>query len=419
MRVENPQRNTIDSVETSARRESILVVDDTQANLRLLMNLLGNQGYKVRPVPNGELALISVRASSPDLILLDINMPGLSGYEVCETLKCDPETRDIPIIFVSVKDEALDKIKAFSLGGIDYVTKPFQPEEVLMRVETHLKLCRLQRSLQERNTQLENEIRERKHAEDEVRDLNRELDRRVQQRTAELELATSELQDFLYAASHDLKTPLRGINQLAHWLSEDYASALDEKGKEWNTLLINRVKRMDKLIDGILEYSRAGRKMEARQLIQLQPLLVRIIKRVKPPEELSILFEAPLPEMFCEKNMLETVFFHLIENAVKFMEAPDGQIRIGCREEASLWTFWVADTGPGIDVKYHEKIFQIFQSLQPHDDGENLGIGLALTKKILGLRGGRIWLESKIGVGSRFLFTLPKLPMGETPSDVS
>ena len=400
-------------------RESILVVDDTQANLRLLMDLLGSQGYRVRPVPSGELALNSIRVSRPELILLDINMPGLSGYEVCEALKNDPATCDIPIIFVSVKDEALDKVKAFSLGGVDYITKPFQAEEILMRVETHLKLGRLRRSLQERNAQLEDEIRERKRAEEDTLKLNRELDRRVRQRTEELELTANELQDVLYVVSHDLKTPLRGISQLVHWLSHDYAAAFDEKGKDWTILLLNRVKRMDKLLDGILDYSRVGRKMGSRQPIELEVLVTRTIERLSSSGKLSICVETPLPEISGEKDVLETVFFHLLDNAVKFLGDSGGQIRIGCREEESLWTFWVADNGPGIEAKYHEKIFQMFQTLHPRDDGSNLGIGLALIKKILNVRGGRIWLESEVGKGCTFFFSWPKMELENAPSQRS
>ena len=415
MHSETLQNDMIHSGETDARRESILVVDDTQANLRLLMNILGSQGYKVRPVPSGELAISSIKASIPDLILLDINMPGLSGYEVCETLKNDPVTCAIPIIFVSVKDDVLDKVKAFALGGVDYITKPFQSEEVLIRVKTHLSLCRLQRSLLERNAQLEHEITERKRAEKAVQILNRELDQRVKQRTVELELTTKELQDLLYAVSHDLKTPLRGISRLAHFLSQDYASAFDAQGKEWNTLLINRVKRMDKLLDGILEYSRIGRKSESRVAVLLEPLVTRMFERTGPPEECSLLFETALPEVVGETSVLETVFFHLLDNAVKFMGPAGGQLRIGCRDDGAHWTFWVADSGPGIDAKYHEKIFQIFQSLDPHDAGENLGIGLALIKKILELRGAGIWLESELGKGSTFCFTWPKLSPENAP----
>ncbi|MCP4544060.1 MAG: response regulator [Chloroflexi bacterium] len=133
----------------------ILIVDDTPANLRLLSGMLGEQGYKVRLAPNGKLALMNAQAAPPDLILLDIKMPGLSGYEVCEQLKADPRTRNIPVIFISALDQTEDKVKAFTLGGVDYVTKPLQVEEVLARVETHLKLRELQKQLTERVRELE------------------------------------------------------------------------------------------------------------------------------------------------------------------------------------------------------------------------------------------------------------------------
>ena len=150
----------------------ILIVDDTIANLRLLSNMLTQQGYKVRGVPNGSLALIGAQSASPDLILLDINMPDMNGYEVCQHLKADDRTRDIPIIFISALDEAMDKVKAFTAGGVDYISKPVQLEEVLARVENHLALRRLQQQLQEANTELAR--------------VNDELERRVEERTAEL-----------------------------------------------------------------------------------------------------------------------------------------------------------------------------------------------------------------------------------------
>jgi len=139
----------------------ILIADDVPANLRLLSNMLAEQGHKVRSVINGQMVLMATRAAPPDLILLDINMPGMNGYEVCEHLKVDERTRDIPIIFISALDETEDKVKAFTVGGVDYVTKPFQLEEVLARVETHLALRRLQAELQRANEELERRVEER------------------------------------------------------------------------------------------------------------------------------------------------------------------------------------------------------------------------------------------------------------------
>jgi len=156
---------TTDTSPTGGAQEApkgdILVVDDVPANLHLLSSMLTERGYKVRPAINGQMALMTARATPLDLILLDINMPGMNGYEVCEHLKADAQTRDTPIIFISALDETRDKVKAFTVGGVDYVTKPFQVEEVLARVETHVALRRLQTELQQANEELERRVEER------------------------------------------------------------------------------------------------------------------------------------------------------------------------------------------------------------------------------------------------------------------
>ena len=144
--------------QADAPKADILIVDDTPANLRLLSQMLAEHGYRVRPVPDGPLALEATRAEVPDLILLDIRMPEMDGYQVCEHLKADAQTRDIPIIFISALDATQDKVRAFTVGGVDYVTKPFQFEEVLARVETHLALRRLQKQLQDANKKMAQEL---------------------------------------------------------------------------------------------------------------------------------------------------------------------------------------------------------------------------------------------------------------------
>jgi signal transduction histidine kinase len=150
------------------KSSNILVVDDTLPNLRLLAEILTEKGYKVRPVPNGELALSAARGFPPDLILLDIMMPGIDGYEVCKQLKADERTCDIPVIFISAINEVLDKVKAFAIGGVDYITKPFQVEEVLARVETHLSLRCLQKDLQENNDNLNKTLHQLKATQEQL-----------------------------------------------------------------------------------------------------------------------------------------------------------------------------------------------------------------------------------------------------------
>src|SRR5476649_729221 len=146
----NPEKPKSDGCQPA----SILVVDDTPANLQVLAGMLKDRGYKARPVPSRKLALLAAKAHPPDLILLDINMPEMNGYEVCERLKADDQLKGIPVIFISALNEQLDKVKAFAIGGVDYLTKPFQMEELHARVETHLKLRRLQIELEEANAQL-------------------------------------------------------------------------------------------------------------------------------------------------------------------------------------------------------------------------------------------------------------------------
>ena len=156
--------------ETDALKQNILIVDDHPINLHLLSQVLSKRGYKVRPTRDGKLALKFARSTPPDLILLDIMMPGIDGYQVCERLKACPETKDIPVIFISALNEVFDKVKGFALGAVDYITKPFEIEEVVARVETQLHLSRLSKQILAQNAQLQAEIEERKRVEEQLRE---------------------------------------------------------------------------------------------------------------------------------------------------------------------------------------------------------------------------------------------------------
>ncbi|MCP4539344.1 MAG: response regulator [Chloroflexi bacterium] len=175
-------------------RGDILIIDDTLLNLRLLSDILSEQGYEVRGVPDGQIALDMANLEPPDLILLDIKMPGLDGYKVCRRLKANEQTHNIPVIFISALEEVIDKVRGFEVGGVDYIAKPFQIEDVLARVETHLTLHNLQKQLQAQNAQLQHEIAERKQAEAALQRLNEELEQRVAKRTAELANANVNLE---------------------------------------------------------------------------------------------------------------------------------------------------------------------------------------------------------------------------------
>jgi signal transduction histidine kinase len=175
-------------------------------------------------------------------------------------------------------------------------------------------------------------------------------------------------------------------------------------------LLINRVKRMDFLIEGILEYSRIGRLAENSDIIDLTTLVHELIEMLPLPESIRIVVPPELPMITGNRVRISQIFQNLVDNAVKFMDKAEGEIRLSVQDNATHWTFCVADNGPGIDQKYHEKIFQMFQTLNRRDTLESTGIGLSIVKKIVESYGGTIWIESVVGQGSRFYFTVPKNP---------
>ena len=240
------------------------------------------------------------------------------------------------------------------------------------------------------------DITERRRAEERQEALN-----------AELLSANKELNDFAYVVSHDLKAPLRGIGSLASWLATDYSNVLDEDGKRQLDLLLDRAKRMENLIESILQYSRVGRVRESRENVDLNEVAAGAVEMLNVPAKVRIVLEG-LPTVNGEKTRLGQVFQNLIGNAVKFMDKPDGSVIVSCADEGSFWKISVTDNGPGIDPRYYEQVFQIFQTLSSQDDVEGTGVGLTLVKKIAEMHGGKVWVESEPGTGSTFFFTLPK-----------
>jgi PAS domain S-box-containing protein len=255
------------------------------------------------------------------------------------------------------------------------------------------------------------DITDRVRAEEEIRTLNMELEQRVIERTAQLEASNNELREFAYVTSHDLKSPVRAARQLAGWLASDHAASMNDEAREMLNTLLGRVDRMDRLIDALLEYSRIGRVKEHERDVDLDQLVRDICRRMVPSGRFNVRFETKLPTLKFEYTRAEQLFGNLIDNAVKFMDKPNGEISIGCQADGGAWTFSIADNGPGIDESYHEKIFRIFQTLAPRDEVESTGIGLTLAKKIVDTCNGRIWVESESGKGSTFFVTFP--PRGE------
>lgn len=269
-------------------------------------------------------------------------------------------------------------------------------------------------SLKKALEKYDREITERREAEQVFFAQYKTLEERAVARAAELEAVNTELaavnhdmREFAYVVTHDLKAPLRAISSLAGWLERDYADKLDDEGKGMFRLLVERARRMHNLIEGILHYSRLIHMKDDQMETNLNRLVAEVISDLAVPQHMTTTVTERLPTMLCKKTRMVQIFQNLISNAVKYMDKPHGEIGIGCEAVANYWRFSVADNGPGIEERYFDKIFQLFQTLQPTDEYESSGVGLALVKKIVEQEGGAVWLESRVGQGSTFFFTLP------------
>ena len=238
--------------------------------------------------------------------------------------------------------------------------------------------------------------------------LRKQAEERQARLIHELESANEELKNFAYVVSHDLKAPLRAIGSLADWISTDQSEKLDAEGKEHLRLLIQRTRRMDSLIDGILQYSRVGRVREAVVEVDINEIVKEALEMLAPPPHIHVEVAPDLPTIRAERTRILQLFQNLLSNAIKYLDKPEGLIRVDCVGHDREWEFSVSDNGPGIETRHFKRIFQLFQTLAPKDRVESTGVGLSLVKKIVEMYGGRVWIESQPGAGSTFFFTLPR-----------
>lgn len=382
-----------------AQKENLLIIDDTLESLQLLANTLSEQGYKVRGAAKAQMAIKTARLSPPDLILLDIKMPEMDGYEVCERLKSAQETCDIPIIFISALDEVMDKVRAFSVGGVDYITKPFQIEEVLARIEHQLTIKRLSKEIKEKNEQLQQEIQERRNAE------------------AQAEAANQAKSEFLANISHELRTPLNAILGFAQVMNRE--PQVSNEQREYLEIINRNGEHLLELINDILDLSKieAGLTSINKRSFDLYRLLDNLeelfqIQAEQKDLEIIFIVETNVPQYIkTDDQKLRSCLINLISNAVKFTSY--GRIIITVKKIVNSITylqFSVSDTGPGITSEEMDTLFNAFvQTSAGIKAAEGTGLGLAISQKFAQLLGGEITVESAFGEGATFHLSIQLL----------
>ena len=358
---------------------SILVVDDIPANLRLLVKLLTERGYRVRAAVNGEAALTTVQTSPPDLILLDVMMPGLDGYEVCRRLKAEEQTKDIPVIFISSLDDVFDKVKAFSAGGVDYITKPFQVEEVTARVETHL-------ALRQKNKALTQALQELKATQTQLIEVEK--------------LAV--MGKLAGGIAHELRSPL-GVMVNAVYFLQAAQQESDKHIQEYHDIIMTKVQEAENLIEDLLSFAEPSEPVWTT--IHLHELVTSVLSQHPPAAHLKLIVEInkKLPPVLVDQTQVERALTNLVINAYQAMPK-EGQLTI----QANMVTentisLSLTDTGPGITAEMQKKIFEPLFTTQ----AKSIGLGLPVAQNLIRANRGHIDVQSKEGEGSTFSIILP------------
>jgi signal transduction histidine kinase len=365
------------------KNAKILVVDDIPENVKVIAHMLKGMGFAITFAKSGYEALEKLKSNPPNLVLLDISMPGMDGYEVCERIKNDPETEDIPVIFVTARDNPEDVVMGFEKGAVDYLTRPVNSAELKARVMTHLEL---------------------KSSRDIIRQQNREL----------WELNASK-DKFLSILAHDLKNPIAGLMTISELTAKMYSSLTDTERLNYIKEIHSSAERVLNILEDLLQWSRSqsGRIEYNPTEVNLARVTAEALAAVEDTvlkKELSV--ENNIPEessVFADRYMIATVIRNLLSNAAKF-SYPGGKISLEARINESHVSYKVTDSGIGIPEENMKRLFRIDGGLStPGTEKEKgTGLGLILCKEFVEKNKGTIRAESTPGKGTTFTFTLPK-----------
>lgn len=366
--------------------KKILLIDDEKDILKALSTALKleDEEYEISSAEDGRSGLETARKIRPDLILLDIMLPNLSGIEVCRSLKSDEEYKSIPVIMLTALDQREHIIKGLSSGADDYVTKPFDFPELLARIKANLKMKELHDAA--KRSEKEREIL--------ISDLNK---------------ANAELKDFAYVVSHDLKAPLRAIHNYVDFLQEDLQGRLEEEEQMYLDGLALAVRQSEAFINDLLELSRISRYEAIIENVNIGNFVKELIASLDLPSDVEIVMADDWPAVNTEPVLLRQIFLNLINNAVKFNRSLHKLIELDWHLAGNEhYEFLIRDNGIGIEPRFFEQIFRPFQRLHTAKEFEGTGIGLAIVNKATSRLNGAVRIESTPGKGSTVFVTIPK-----------
>jgi signal transduction histidine kinase len=376
------------------QKNTILVVDDIPENVEVLLNFLDQAGFKVLISHDGEMGLETAEYALPDLILLDILMPGWDGFETCQRLKANSKTKDIPVIFMTALSDTMEKVKGFKVGAADYITKPIQYEEVLARVKAHLQLRQQQLYIQSQNQALAQRTLE------------------LQARTEELEKRNLELDAFAHTVAHDLKNPLSGVVGLTEVLLNECSSPQPRITKVLERLgvVAQAGQQAINIIDALLLLAGVSRqKKMVMNTFNMATVINKIVNQrlnyVIKQNKAQVEQPAQWSDIHSYAPWVEEIWINYISNALKYGGHPP-HIILGETLLDNSVRFWVQDNGEGLTPEAQADLFTPFNRLhQKRVEGH--GLGLSIVQQIVEKLGGEVGVDSTIGQGSTFYFTLP------------
>lgn len=390
----------------------VLAIDDSATYRAFLKQQLRGESYGLETIASAVDGLQRMEAEPPDCVLVDLVMPDMNGLEACRRIDEWRRRRGVRtmILMLTANEDTQGLEQALNAGADDFVGKSSDIVVIKVRIRALLR----RKFYEDENQRILEELKsreleaERARMAQEAAEAKATLTEELQRAVTELLQANAELEEFAYAASHDLRSPLRSISALTGWLKTELSANLSSEQIERFELITGRANRLETMVDDLLAFARAGKLESQIEGVDTGALARETFELVGAPPSFKFEVAADMPIVNSPKPPLMQVFANLIDNAVKHHGGDKGQIRVSSSDEGNLWRFIVADDGQGIPCEFHQRVFDLFQTLKSRDHREGSGLGLAIVKRVVERHGGQIALRSEPGQGADFSFTWPK-----------